>query len=189
MSNCDMTSTQFHIEFNEKKTINAVLFIVNRIQRTDFHKIFKILYFSDRDHMATYGRGITGDNYCAMVDGPVPSKLYDIFKSVRGDGYFKDDGKFSAYFSIENWDLVKPKTDANLKALSKSDIDFLTANIQKYGEMAFEEIREISHDYAWQNTAPNHIISYDNIISETGEDASFIAFAKEQSFISSLIKK
>jgi uncharacterized phage-associated protein len=72
------------MEFNENKAIQAVLYIVAKLRRKDFHKIFKILYFSDREHLNMYGRTITGDKYIAMSDGPVPSNLYDIFKSVEG---------------------------------------------------------------------------------------------------------
>ena len=123
-----------------------------------------------------------------MVDGPVPTKLYDIFKSVRGDGYFKDEGKFSKFFSVENWDLIKANEQPNIKALSKTDLTFLDANIEKYGEMAWEEIREKSHDYAWNNTALNRTISFENLITEAGEDESFIDYAQQQAYIKSLIK-
>ena len=94
------------MKFNECKTINAILYIAEKLKRKDFHKIFKILYFSDREHLNVYGRTITGDTYIAMTDGPVPSNVYDIFKSVRGDGYYKDDGKFGQYFSVIDWDLI-----------------------------------------------------------------------------------
>lgn len=179
---------ELRIEFNEKKTVNAVLYIVNKLTRKDFHKIFKILYFADRDHLAKYGRSITGDAYIAMVDGPVPTKLYDIFKSVRGDGYFKDEGKFLKFFSVENWDLIKTNEQANVKTLSKTDLMFLDSNIEKYGEMTWEEIREKSHDYAWSNTALNRTISFENLITEAGGDESFIDYAQQQAYIKSLVK-
>ena len=175
-------------EFNEKKTVNAVLYIVSKLKRRDFHKIFKILYFSDRDHLSAYGRPITGDAYVAMEDGPVPSKLYDIFKSVRGDGYFIDEGKFSQFFSIENWDLVRPNKEADTKVLSKTDLAFLDQNLAQYGDMSWEEIREKSHDYAWNNTALNRTISFENIMTETGTDESFIEFAQQQAALRNLVK-
>lgn len=177
-----------YTEFNERKTVQAVLYITSQLKRNDFHKIFKILYFSDRDHLATYGRPITGDNYIAMEDGPVPSKLYDIFKSVRGDGYFKDDGRFSQYFNVESWDLIKRNLDPDLRALSKTDLSFLQENIQKYGEMSWEEIREKSHDYAWSSTALNRAISMDKLITEAGEDESFIEYARQQANLQKLVR-
>jgi uncharacterized phage-associated protein len=107
----------FYIQFNESKTINAVLYIVGKIERKDFNKIFKILYFSDRELFADYGRTISGDHYIAMSSGPVPSNLYDIFKSVRGDGFFKDNGRFLQYFDVvhKNRDIIRVLVDVKLE--------------------------------------------------------------------------
>ncbi|MFT3739067.1 MAG: Panacea domain-containing protein [Breznakibacter sp.] len=165
--------------FNEPKALNAVLLISKKLKRKDFHKIFKILYFADRNHFAEYGRSITDDTYIAMVDGPVPSKIYDIFKSVRGDGYFKDNGKFSQYFSVENWDLIVPKKEADLKALSKTDLECIEGSLDEYGNLTWDEIREKSHDYAWRNTVLNTPISMENMVIETGNEESYIEYIKE----------
>ena len=165
--------------FDESKALNAVLLISQKLKRKDFHKIFKVLYFADRNHIAEYGRSITGDIYIAMVDGPVPSKIYDIFKSVRGDGYFKDNGKFSPLFSVENWDLIAPKKETNIKALSKTDIECIEQSLYEYGDLTWDEVREKSHDYAWRNTALNTPISLDNLILETGNGESYIDYVKE----------
>jgi len=168
--------------FEESKALNAVLLISHKLKRKDFHKIFKILYFADRDHIAEYGRSITGDTYIAMIDGPVPSKIYDIFKSVRGDGYFRDNGTFSPFFSVENWDLIAPKKEPNLKALSKTDIECIDHALREYGDLTWDEVREKSHDYAWRNTALNTPISLDNLILETGNEESYIDYIKENRF-------
>ena len=64
--------------FNPEKSLQAVLYVANRLERKDFHKIFKVLYFADREHLTKYGRPITGDTYVAMEYGPVPSMIYDI---------------------------------------------------------------------------------------------------------------
>jgi len=172
--------------FDENKTIQAVLYIVTKLKRKDLHKIFKILYFSDREHLSEYGRTITGDRYIAMNDGPVPSNLYDIFKSVRGDGYFKDDGKFGAYFSVIGNDLIKANKEPELKMLSKTDIACINHSLQLYGEMSWDEIREKSHDYAWRNTTINHPIQFEDIIRETGGDDEYVNYIREQSYLTYL---
>jgi len=165
--------------FDKDRTLNAVLYITERIQRSDFHKIFKILYFSDREHLMEYGRPITGDSYIAMRYGPVPSKLYDIFKAVRGDSYFRDNGEFLPYFSIIDNDIVKPNRKADLSELSNSDIKHLDNAIKLYGEMSMSEICNKSHDYAWQNTVPDREIDLSDIILEAGGDDTYIQFIKE----------
>ena len=169
------------MNFNENKAIQAILYIVANLKRKDFHKIFKILYFSDREHLSEYGRTITGDRYIAMNDGPVPSNLYDIFKSVRGDGYFKDDGKFSAYFSIVGNDLIKANKEPDLKKLSKTDISCIDRSLQLYGDMSWDEIREKSHDYAWRSTTINRAIQFEDIIREAGRDDDYVEYVSEQS--------
>ena len=115
-----------------------------------------------------------------MNDGPVPSNLYDIFKSVRGDGYFKDSGQFSKIFKVVNWDLIQPLSEPNLKKLSKTDITYLDNSIKEFGELSWDEVREKSHDYAWRNTVINSPISLDNIVIETGNEESYIEYLKEQ---------
>ena len=173
--------------FNKEKAINAVLYIVGKLVRKDFHKIFKILYFSDREHLMTYGRTITGDTYIAMNDGPVPSNIYDIFKAVRGDGYFKDDGAFSQYFSVTDWDIIKSEKQPDLKYLSKTDLNFMDECITKYGDMSWDEIREKSHDYAWRSTIVNRPINFEDIILEAGGDDEYIAYLQEHSILSNLV--
>ena len=110
--------------FNFDKAINAVLYIVKHLKRADFHKVFKILYFSDRNMLSMSGMMITGDTYIAMNDGPVPSNMYDILKSVRGDGYFKDLANLAAYVAVENWDIVVAKKEPDMGKLSRMTTAF-----------------------------------------------------------------
>ncbi|MDR0368878.1 MAG: SocA family protein [Bacteroidales bacterium] len=173
-------------DFDIHKALNAVLYITQKLKRNDFHKIFKILYFSDREHLSDYGRSITGDTYIAMADGPVPSNIYDIFRSVRGDGFFKDDGNFSKLFQVVNWDLIRPVKKPNLKVLSKTDLHYINDSIKKYGDMSWDEIREKSHDYAWRNTVKNTPISLENILIETGNNEAYIEYLKEQILLAKL---
>jgi uncharacterized phage-associated protein len=165
--------------FHEAKALNSVLYIANRLKRKDFHKIFKILYFSDREHLTEYGRPITGDIYIAMNDGPVPSKIYDIFKSVRGDSFYKDNGQFSKHFSVIEWDLINPHHEADLDELSASDIECINNALSLYGNLSWDEIKEKSHDYAWRSTAINRPVSYKDILREQGASDEFIDYVKE----------
>ena len=151
-----------HIRFDENKTINAVLYIAKKLRRKDIHKIFKVLYFADREHLSKYGRPISGDVYIAMNDGPVPSKLYDILKSVRGDSYFSGE-EFKQYLRFVGSDIIKPETEPKLDVLSRTDIEHLDESIELYGHLSWHEVREKSHDYAWNKTPRNDRISFENI--------------------------
>lgn len=177
-------NTAIKSQFNLQKSLQVVLYIANRLTRKDFHKIFKIMYFSDRDHLSEYGRTITGDTYVAMNDGPVPTNIYDIFKSLRGDGFFANRAEeFNKYFEVVNWNFIKPVGKENLDFLSESDIEKLDNALKVYGNLTWDEIREKSHDYAWRSTAKDCPISLDNLLLERGENEDYISFVNEMNFV------
>ena len=160
-----------NVKFDKTKALNALLYVANRVQRKDFHKIFKIIYFADRQHLADWGKPITGDTYIAMEAGPVPSKMYDMLKIVRGDSYLSDLEGLSKYFSIENWMYIKPLVDADLSKLSPNEQEALDTSIEKYAFLSYAEIKEKSHDIAWRSTARDFSIKWEDIAREAGLDA------------------
>lgn len=172
-----MTSNKF--PFNKEKALNAVLYIAKNLKRSDFHKIFKILYFSDREHLAEYGSPITGDVYIAMDAGPVPSKVYDIFKIVRGDSYMIDTEKLGELFAIEDWMYLKPKQKANLRKLSPNEKETIDNCLREYGSLTYDEIKKKSHDIAWQSTAKDYEIKLDDIAREAGLDSDDLEYINE----------
>lgn len=167
------------IEFDKSKALNSLLYVANRLQRKDFHKIFKILYFSDRQHLADWGRPITGDTYIAMDAGPVPSRIYDMFKIVRGDSYHPDSEGLGNFFKIENWMYVRPLQDAQMDLLSKTEKASLDESISRYGSLSYDEIKEKSHDIAWRSTAKDFSIQWEDIAREAGLDADEVDYLNE----------
>ena len=170
-----------NVQFDKEKSLNALLYVANRVQRKDFHKIFKIIYFADRQHLADWGRPITGDIYIAMEAGPVPSRLYDMLKIVRGDSYLPDMEGLGKYFQVENWMYVRPLQDADLHKLSANEQEAMSAAIEKYANLSYDEIKEKSHDVAWRSTARDFSISWDNIAREAGLDEVEVACLREYS--------
>ena len=159
------------VKFDKIKTLNALLYVASRVQRKDIHKIFKIIYFADRQHLADWGRPITGDTYIAMEAGPVPSRMYDMLKIVRGDSYLPDYENLGRYYRIDNWMYVTPLKDADINKLSKTEISSLDDSISKYSLLSYDEIKEKSHDIAWRSTARDFAIKWDQIALEAGLDA------------------
>lgn len=169
------------VQFDRTKALNALLYVANRVQRKDFHKIFKIIYFADRQHLADWGRPITGDTYIAMEAGPVPSRLYDMLKIVRGDSYMPDSEGLGRYFQIDNWMYVNPLVDSDLNKLSDNEQEALLEAINKYAMLSYDEIKEKSHDVAWRSTARDFNISWDDIAREAGLDEVEVACLQEYS--------
>lgn len=170
-----------NVQFDKEKSLNALLYVANRVQRKDFHKIFKIIYFADRQHLADWGRPITGDTYIAMEAGPVPSRLYDMLKIVRGDSYLPDMEGLGKYFQVENWMYVRPLQDADLNKLSANEQEAMSKAIEKYAALSYDEIKEKSHDVAWRSTARDFLISWDNIAREAGLDEVEVACLRDYS--------
>ena len=170
-----------NVQFDKEKSLNALLYVANRVQRKDFHKIFKIIYFADRQHLADWGRPITGDTYIAKEAGPVPSRLYDMLKIVRGDSYLPDMEGLSKYFQVENWMYVRPLQDADLNKLSANEQEAMSKAIEKYAALSYDEIKEKSHDVAWRSTARDFSISWDNIAREAGLDEVEVACLRDYS--------
>lgn len=171
------------IQFDKVKTLHALLYVANRVQRKDFHKIFKIIYFADRQHLADWGRPITGDTYIAMEAGPVPSRLYDMLKIVRGDSYMADTENLGKYFQVNSWMYVNPLVDADLDKLSSNEREALDASITQYSSLSYDEIKEKSHDVAWRSTARDFSIKWEDIAREAGLDEVEVACLQEYSIL------
>ena len=165
--------------FNPLKAFNSVLYIISKLKKSDMHKISKILYFADMEHLTMYGRPITGDTYIAMDYGPVPSVVYDAFKAVRGDGTSQYLSEAKYMFGIRTRFIVEPLRDADLRYLSKTDIQIIDEVINQYGDYSWTDIVNISHQYAWSNTPLNQAISIENILAEKRQEIEYITYISE----------
>lgn len=167
--------------FNLDKSLQAVLYVANKLNRKDFHKVFKVLYFADMEHLSDYGRPITGDTYIAMKDGPVPSKIYNIFKTVRGDeSQTNGRDRFIQLFTVKNDHFIEPLRKADTSILSESDMEALDNALSECGDLSWNDIRNKSHAYAWNATERNKAISIEDILREKGDDAGYISYVVEQ---------
>ncbi len=141
----------FNIDID--KTVEASLYILGKVTSCDMHKLFKILYFAESEHLAEYGRPITGDEYIAMEFGPVPSLLKDVIKSVnKPNPFLKIDIDATQYFDVVKY-FVGAKRVCNTDVLSESDIECLNKAIDALKSSSFEERTKKSHNSAWDNAA------------------------------------
>ncbi len=180
-----MQDIQFN--FDKEKVLNVILYIAEKLKRKDFHKIFKILYFSDREYLARYGMPITGDCYIAMEAGPVPSKAYDIFKIVRGDSYMMDTENLKQYFVVSDWMYISPRKEADLKKIAPNEIAVIDECIRLYGDLSYDEIKEKSHDIAWRSTARDYPITIENIAREAGLEEEELTYIAENARLNNCI--
>jgi len=164
--------------FDKDVAMQAVLYVAERLKgRRDMHSIFKTLYFADRENLSRYGRSITGDVYIAMSYGPVPSKIDDIFKAVRGDSFFSNyAAELKKYFHFVNKYMIEPDQGPDLDYLSETDIECLDFAIEKCSGKSFAELTEMSHDLAWNNTRRDREISVKDILRENMDTEEYVEY-------------
>ena len=147
---------------DKTKTLNAALYIVNQLGEADQHKIFKILYFADQEHLKQFGRPITGDSYYALNFGPVPSFLYGIFKAAeKGIHPFAEGLEMSKAFSVNrknNIPYIEATKASDLNKLGETDLELIINSINDNKHLSFIELVQKSHDIAWHNAAKKHDI-------------------------------
>jgi len=142
-----------------------------------FHKLFKILYFAEKKHLALYGRSILGDRYVAMQAGPVPSNTYDLLKVLRGDSLFSIDVDLSKDFEVSNnhyVHLLEPKYDYDI--FSESEIECLKFSIAENKNLTFGILKEKSHDEAWKSADKEDTISIFEIAKAGGANEELLKY-------------
>lgn len=144
------------------------LYVLQVLGNTDILKIFKIIYFANKEYLHKYGMTVVKDTFVAMKNGPVPSFIYDAIKYAQ-----KRNTSTYEYIDILKdcfeWD---PDFQQNLYATQQADLDYIASavkeeldeSIAKYKDFSGEELSEKSHDEAWK-------ISYDKAIAQ-GKKAS-----------------
>ncbi len=170
-------------QFDEEKAIAAVLHIVREVyargeSKVGLHKLFKILYFADREHLADWGRPITGDFFVAMNYGPVPSNIYDMLKSTKGDCGFISPETYVPFFEVYGGKWVHANQDPNLDMLSESDQDALNQAIEENAHLSFGQLVDKSHDQAWNTATKDCKMSYKRMAIEAGADSEMIAYIR-----------
>ncbi|MCA6222573.1 Panacea domain-containing protein [Photorhabdus antumapuensis] len=172
-----------NVRFDSEKAVEAILYVASVAPIPDIYHVGKILYFADRLHLEHYGRLITGDNYLAMKDGPVAENAYDIIKIARGDGRFIPNGcdidiirsALSVDGSTGNHQ-VHALRNFNEDVFSDSDIDCINEAIEKYGNLSFKEIRDISHDSVWMAADQNGEIPLEVIAASCKDGDKLVAY-------------
>src|SRR5207245_9735418 len=91
--------------FNLKQTLQAAAHLV-KLQpksRLNYTRMLKLLYIAERELLAETGSLLTADRPCAMDNGPVLSKTYNLIKER---GPTDQQTTWSHYLHTDGYDLV-----------------------------------------------------------------------------------
>ena len=156
----------------------------------DFIHLFKILYFAERRHYATYGKHLVADTFCAMERGPVPSFLYDAVKVTTGFSRCTDTSTLrlisSALAPVGGeccHYIVRALEDPDMDELSRAAIVSLNKSISENQHKDARQLSTESHDKAWEEAWNNKHASPMNSISIAkagGAKDGFASYIAEQ---------
>jgi uncharacterized phage-associated protein len=180
--------------YDSKKLTELVLFILGKTGGVDFYHAFKILYFAEMKHLAKWGSGIVPDEFCALKYGPVPTQLYDAVKELNHPRMILSE-ELSEVIQFAGEDapnVLLPKREANLKYLSKSEIEALEQSIEENESLTFGQLMRKSHDEAWEEanrrTNGTNIISPVSMARVLNADDAMLEYIEEQMQIESALK-
>lgn len=166
-------------------TINSILYILNRLGgKSDFLKVFKILYFAEMEHLRKYGRMFSENNYKSLPNGPVPDYAYSAMKCLRGDSdssMFSDKDLFAKSFRVHDNHFITSLLPEDLEELSISEIKCLDFSIEENKHLSFNDLSDKSHGPAWQSAqADRSVISLEQIAKEANLNPQMIRYSLEQ---------
>jgi uncharacterized phage-associated protein len=172
-------SVEFQFDF--ERTLAAVTYLASKEGVTELtkYKICKLLFLADRHHLVRYGRVITGDKYCALPHGPVPSRTLNLLSAVISGSTWEQEAVAMSHVLELDRQYANPRFSAAKVAdpdqLSVSDISALDKVITDYGRMGFGELKRITHD------DPAYVQAWEARTSgSNGADMSFEAFFDEE---------
>ena len=138
-----------------RKIEAAVLYVVQKFPMgVDYIKLFKILYFAQKDYLVNYGKVLCPDTFKARTFGPVPALSDKVIKLVELQeediDEYPDLKEFADAIRIEN-QLVFARCNPDMDYLSKKECEYL----DKWYELckdkdSKEELSPESHDEAYQ---------------------------------------
>lgn len=171
--------SRLSFNFDAEKFVEAAYFLCVRCPEMTKMKLFKLLYFSDKEHLLLYGRPVFGGHYLAMKDGPVPSQAYDLVKAKVG--------MFHDALSVKGYDIaVRAGYDPGTESLSLSDIEVLQKISDEKGRMTAAQLRSVSHnDPAWSSRSRNADMDFMDMIPNS--EPEFLELILEDQLVRDLV--
>lgn len=168
------------------KIKSVFLYVLNKLEKEGYYKVFKIIYFANKAHLKTYGKPIIADTFHALENGPVPTFLYDAVKHSIGKS--APDQPFIAILDgciglvSGKKHTLMPLEKCDEEELSGTNIKCLDASIEENKDLTFGQLADKSHDSAWNKAyymPGSSSINMIDIAKAAGVDASVLDYMKE----------
>jgi hypothetical protein len=164
--------------FEIRKSINVMLFILKSLGGSaDVFTLFAVMYLSELKHLAKHGSLITGDNYIAMKNGPVPYNMYSVYQQLKGRGYLRNlAGNFKEYIAAGNNETIVAVTDYSEDYISRSEANCLFDTIREFKNESADQLKRKTMDIAWEKASLSNDMSIENMAVAAGASTEMIAY-------------
>jgi uncharacterized phage-associated protein len=137
-------------QINKIKAI--VLYILQHFKDgVDYIKLFKIMYFAQREYLATYGLTMIEDTFKARPRGPVPALTYKVVKMAEEGNPEKSDlSPFISALRVDDNQMIYGVETPDMDYIAKMEKSELDTVIAKYAGMDSDALSELSHDSAYK---------------------------------------
>ncbi|MDR0687603.1 MAG: SocA family protein [Prevotellaceae bacterium] len=172
--------------YERQKLVEVVLYILNKTSGLDYYHLFKVMYFAEREHLASWGDRITADEFHALPHGPAPTLLYDtIKKKERSDDFSRLLWGAVEFAGGDAPYVLLPKRAPDMRYISASEEGALDKSTEENAKRLFGELKAMSHDEAWKSASkrkPKVILHLDMAKAADATDAT-VAYIQEQQAI------
>lgn len=137
------------------KIQSVVLYILQHFKEgVDYIKLFKIMYFAQREYLAVNGLCIIEDTFKARPKGPVPALTYKVVKLAENGQKPEGDGndltEFLSSIKVDAGQIIHAVKQPDMDYISKMERKQIDNTIAKYGEKDSNDLSNLSHDEAYE---------------------------------------
>ena len=178
-----------------KKIESVVLYVLRNFpEGIDYTKLFKIIYFAQREYLANYGKVLCPDTFKARTYGPVPALSDKVMKLVELNAEdiesYPDRKNFFSSIRVDNQVVY---------ALEAPDMDYLSKKECQYLDKWYEyckdkdsksELSPESHDEAYDKAFARYredpqlgTMTNIEIVRAGGETDRMVAYIREKELI------
>jgi uncharacterized phage-associated protein len=171
------------------KIIELLLYLAHVRPGLDKYQVVKLFYLADREHLNRYGRPITYERYCALQYGPVASNAKDFLEGNKF-AMAKINNKQLPFRTETRKDekgrdllyLQEPLREVDFDTFSKSDLRVIDEIIERYGQLNFDELYNLTHEHyayknAWRNRrwfAKQADMHYEDMVEDDAKRAELL---------------
>lgn len=135
------------ISHNREKLLNAIIYFVEQTKFCNTIKLFKLLNFLDFEHYRQTGNSVTGLQYQAWRQGPVPKDLWNELHEPS------DDFRKTVVVSVVRDDLtdVPARRDFSIKKkfekkyFTKRELEIMERLVFFFSEITATQMSQYSH--------------------------------------------